>query len=151
QLDRKRGEEQEVVARQPLLVRPPQPRRHDQRQHRAAEQACPGLFKAEDEKLDRRARQAPRRPPVEHRVGGGVDPGFERCEAPQACCASTIAARKAVRLSVTKSTSSVWSGSRSQISENVGSKLLGTISTVVMPSALGTARLRARSSNITAF
>ena len=52
---------------------------------------------------------------------------------------------------MTKSTSSSYSASLSQISEKVGSKLCGTISTVVMPSDFGTERLRARSSNITAF
>ncbi len=74
ELNRQRGDEQEIVARQPQRVRRQELRADDQGQHQPAEQAGPGLFQAEDQKLDQRAGDAALRQAVEHAVRGRIDP-----------------------------------------------------------------------------
>jgi hypothetical protein len=70
----------EIVAGKAGVVRPEQSRGDDERQHRGAEQAGPCLLQAEHQELDQRSVKAVRRKPVEHLMGGSVDPCFDRGE-----------------------------------------------------------------------
>jgi hypothetical protein len=75
-LDCQRGQKQKVVARQSGAARIPEILVKEQRHHRAAKQASPGLFDAEtNELIDEGRRTTPRRPAAE--------PRFVRDEAPQ--------------------------------------------------------------------